>query len=102
MIDSIQSLHSCDGYTGSIYTISISSASEHQQSPWYAERCPSTMATTYSSGAYQDQKVVCRILALGEMRNSFAGLFFSRQQPIFMIHVLMIIPEHLVSRESPQ
>ncbi|CAF1234863.1 unnamed protein product [Adineta steineri] len=47
----------CDGYTGSIYTISISSASEHQQSPWYAERCPSTMATTYSSGAYQDQKV---------------------------------------------
>ncbi|CAF1247892.1 unnamed protein product [Rotaria magnacalcarata] len=47
----------CDGYTGSIYTISISSASEHQQSPWYAERCPSTMATTYSSGAYKDQKV---------------------------------------------
>ncbi|CAF0819284.1 unnamed protein product [Didymodactylos carnosus] len=47
----------CDGYTGSIYTISISSASEHQQSPWYAEKCPSTMATTYSSGAYQDQKV---------------------------------------------
>jgi len=52
-------INSCDGYTGSIYTISISSASEHQQSPWYAERCPSTMATTYSSGAYQDQKVVC-------------------------------------------
>ncbi len=51
-------MKSCDGYTGSIYTISISSASEHQQSPWYAERCPSTMATTYSSGAYQDQKVV--------------------------------------------
>jgi proprotein convertase subtilisin/kexin type 1 len=54
-------LSSCDGYTGSIYTISISSASEHQQSPWYAERCPSTMATTYSSGAYQDQKVVSEI-----------------------------------------
>ncbi|UJR09147.1 hypothetical protein I4U23_013395 [Adineta vaga] len=47
----------CDGYTGSIYTISISSVSEHQQSPWYAERCASTMATTYSSGAYEDQKV---------------------------------------------
>ena len=51
-------MKSCDGYTGSIYTISISSTSEHQESPWYAERCPSTMATTYSSGAYQDQKVV--------------------------------------------
>ena len=57
-INSNYILNSCDGYTGSIYTISVSSASEHQQSPWYAERCPSTMATTYSSGAYQDQKVV--------------------------------------------
>lgn len=48
----------CDGYTGSIYTISISSASEHQLSPWYAEKCASTMATTYSSGAYSDQKII--------------------------------------------
>ena len=48
----------CDGYTGSIYTISISSASEHQLSPWYAEKCASTLATTYSSGAYSDQKIV--------------------------------------------
>jgi hypothetical protein len=52
-------IKSCDGYAGSIYTISISSASEQQQSPWYAERCPGTMATTYSSGAYEDKKVVC-------------------------------------------
>lgn len=48
----------CDGYTGSIYTISISSASEHQLAPWYAEKCASTMATTYSSGAYSDHKIV--------------------------------------------
>lgn len=48
----------CDGYTGSIYTISISSASEHQLAPWYAEKCASTMATTYSSGAYADQKII--------------------------------------------
>jgi len=48
----------CDGYTGSIYTISISSASQQQQSPWYAEKCASTMATTYSSGAYNDQRIV--------------------------------------------
>lgn len=51
----------CDGYTGSIYTISISSASEHQLSPWYAEKCASTMATTYSSGAYSDHKIVSPI-----------------------------------------
>jgi proprotein convertase subtilisin/kexin type 1 len=48
----------CDGYTGSIYTISISSASQQQLSPWYAEKCASTMATTYSSGAYSDSKIV--------------------------------------------
>lgn len=49
----------CDGYTGSIYTISISSASQAQHTPWYAEKCASTMATTYSSGAYDDQRIVC-------------------------------------------
>ena len=54
----------CDGYTGSIYTISISSASEHQLSPWYAEKCASTMATTYSSGAYSDHKIVRSISIL--------------------------------------
>ena len=48
----------CDGYTGSIYTISVSSASEHCASPWYAEKCASTMATTYSSGTMSDQKIV--------------------------------------------
>lgn len=48
----------CDGYTGSIYTISISSASQAQHTPWYAEKCASTMATTYSSGAYDDQRIV--------------------------------------------
>lgn len=47
----------CDGYTGSIYTLSISSASQAQQTPWYAEKCASTMATTYSSGAYSDQRI---------------------------------------------
>ncbi|XP_064647611.1 neuroendocrine convertase 1-like isoform X2 [Lineus longissimus] len=48
----------CDGYTSSIYTLSISSASEECKSPWYAEKCSSTMATTYSSGAMSDEKVV--------------------------------------------
>ncbi|WAR00449.1 NEC1-like protein, partial [Mya arenaria] len=47
----------CDGYTGSIYTISINSASQQQHTPWYAEKCASTMATTYSSGAYNDQRI---------------------------------------------
>lgn len=47
----------CDGYTSSIYTISISSASQHQKVPWYEEKCASTMATTYSSGTFGDQRI---------------------------------------------
>ncbi|CAG2112325.1 unnamed protein product, partial [Medioppia subpectinata] len=40
----------CDGYTNSIYTLSISSATQNGQKPWYLEECSSTLATTYSSG----------------------------------------------------
>lgn len=47
----------CDGYTDSIYTVSISSASQHGLSPWYAEKCSSTLATAYSSGDYSDQRI---------------------------------------------
>ncbi|KAI8501658.1 Neuroendocrine convertase 1 [Branchiostoma belcheri] len=47
----------CDGYTSSIYTVSISSASQQGRSPWYGEKCASTLATAYSSGEYKDQKI---------------------------------------------
>nr|CAD7587377.1 unnamed protein product [Timema genevievae] len=47
----------CDGYIGSIYTLSVGSASQQGQFPWYGERCAATMATTYSSGAYSDQMI---------------------------------------------
>ena len=47
----------CDGYTDSIFTLSISSASQQGAFPWYGEKCSSTLATTYSSGAYTDQKI---------------------------------------------
>ncbi|KAG7160333.1 Furin-like protease 2-like [Homarus americanus] len=40
----------CDGYTNSIFTLSISSASQRGFKPWYLEECSSTLATTYSSG----------------------------------------------------
>ena len=40
----------CDGYSTSIYTITISSTSESESIPWYSEACSSTLATTYSSG----------------------------------------------------
>ncbi|KAJ0174969.1 hypothetical protein K1T71_009110 [Dendrolimus kikuchii] len=47
----------CDGYSSNIYTISIGSASQHGQFPWYGEICSSTLAAAYSSGAYKDQKI---------------------------------------------
>lgn len=49
---------SCDGYTNSIYTISISSTAESGKKPWYLEECASTLATTYSSGESYDRKIV--------------------------------------------
>ncbi|KAI3376790.1 hypothetical protein L3Q82_000383 [Scortum barcoo] len=49
---------SCDGYTSSIYTISISSTTENGNKPWYLEVCSSIMATTYSSGEFNERKIV--------------------------------------------
>lgn len=40
----------CDGYTNSIFTLSISSASQGGFKPWYLEQCSSTLASTFSSG----------------------------------------------------
>jgi len=50
----------CDGYATSIFTVSISSASENGNIPWYSEQCSSTLATTYSSGSSRqgERKVI--------------------------------------------
>ncbi|XP_063242489.1 furin-like protease 2 [Bacillus rossius redtenbacheri] len=49
----------CDGYTNSIFTLSISSATQNGYKPWYLEECSSTLATTYSSGTPgRDRSVV--------------------------------------------
>ncbi|XP_063539588.1 neuroendocrine convertase 1-like [Cydia strobilella] len=47
----------CDGYSSSIYTVSIGSVSQHGRFPWYGEVCSSTLAVAYSSGARKDQKI---------------------------------------------
>src|SRR6218665_2364184 len=52
----------CDGYTNSIYTLSISSATENGQVPWYSEACSSTLATTYSSGSGSERQIVSHLL----------------------------------------
>ena len=35
----------------------VSSASQQGAATWYGESCPSTLTSTYSSGAYTDQKI---------------------------------------------
>jgi furin len=40
----------CDGYTSSIYTITIGGVTQAFQMPVYSEKCSSTLASTFSSG----------------------------------------------------
>ncbi|KAL1508965.1 hypothetical protein ABEB36_003778 [Hypothenemus hampei] len=51
----------CDGYTNSIFTLSISSATQGGYQPWYLEQCSSTLATTYSSGTPGHDKSVATV-----------------------------------------
>ncbi|KAF0988619.1 hypothetical protein HZS_6956, partial [Henneguya salminicola] len=48
----------CDGYANSIYTISISSATDQGDVPWYSETCASTIASTLSSGTYLQRRII--------------------------------------------
>ncbi|GIY12727.1 hypothetical protein CDAR_64581 [Caerostris darwini] len=48
----------CDGYTTSIWTLSISSATENGLVPWYSEACSSTLASTYSSGSAGEKRIM--------------------------------------------
>lgn len=48
----------CDGYTNSIYTLSISSTTQSCSVPWYSEPCSSTLATTFSSGNPGEKQIV--------------------------------------------
>uniref|UniRef100_A0A8C1PWI2 Furin (paired basic amino acid cleaving enzyme) a n=1 Tax=Cyprinus carpio TaxID=7962 RepID=A0A8C1PWI2_CYPCA len=52
----------CDGYTNSIYTLSISSSTQNGNVPWYSEACSSTLATTYSSGGLNEKQIVSLFL----------------------------------------
>uniref|UniRef100_A0A183DYZ7 P/Homo B domain-containing protein n=1 Tax=Gongylonema pulchrum TaxID=637853 RepID=A0A183DYZ7_9BILA len=60
----------CDGYTNSIYTLSISSATEHGNIPWYSEACSSTLATAYSSGATGEKMIVYMLQVTTDLHHS--------------------------------
>ncbi|XP_053556000.1 proprotein convertase subtilisin/kexin type 4 [Bombina bombina] len=48
----------CDGYTNSIYTLSVSSTTENGNIPWYSEACASILTTTFSSGLKKERQIV--------------------------------------------
>lgn len=48
----------CDGYAVSPYSISVGSAGEKDDVPWYLEKCSSTLASTYSSGDTSEKQIV--------------------------------------------
>uniref|UniRef100_A0A1B6GHW2 furin n=2 Tax=Proconiini TaxID=565685 RepID=A0A1B6GHW2_9HEMI len=58
----------CDGYTNSIFTLSISSATQGGFKPWYLEECSSTLATTYSSGTPGHDKSIASVDMDGKLR----------------------------------
>uniref|UniRef100_A0A4W3GR50 Proprotein convertase subtilisin/kexin type 4 n=1 Tax=Callorhinchus milii TaxID=7868 RepID=A0A4W3GR50_CALMI len=54
----------CDGYTNSIYTLSVGSTTELGNVPWYSEACSSTLTATYSSGTRVERQIVTTDLRL--------------------------------------
>lgn len=76
---------SCDGYTNSIYTISISSTAESGRKPWYLEECSSTLTTTYSSGENYDRKIVSfkTALCLSQICFLFFSFFFLLKEVLY-------------------
>lgn len=65
----------CDGYTNSIYTLSISSTTQSGNVPWYSEPCSSTLATTFSSGNPGEKQIVGDI-----HRNTYTHIHISLER----------------------
>nr|CAD7424203.1 unnamed protein product [Timema monikensis] len=61
----------CDGYTNSIFTLSISSATQGGHKPWYLEECSSTLASTYSSGTPGHDRSVATVDMDGRLRPDY-------------------------------
>ena len=46
----------CDGYTTSIYTISVGCIGDHGLSAYYTELCSSTLAVTFNGGSHREKE----------------------------------------------
>uniref|UniRef100_A0A7N8XGI2 Proprotein convertase subtilisin/kexin type 5b n=1 Tax=Mastacembelus armatus TaxID=205130 RepID=A0A7N8XGI2_9TELE len=89
---------SCDGYTNSIYTISISSTAESGRKPWYLEECSSTLTTTYSSGENYDRKIITTDLR-HRCTDSHTGTSASAPMAAAIIALALEANSHLTWRD---
>lgn len=64
---------SVDGYANSIFTISISSASESGSVPWYNEKCASTLVTAYSSNKNNNDPKIATTDIRGKCTDQHTG-----------------------------
>jgi len=88
----------CDGYTNSIWTLSVSSATENGLIPWYSEACSSTMATTYSSGSSGERKIITTDLHNG-CTSSHTGTSASAPLAAGIIALVLEAAPHLTWRD---
>lgn len=63
----------CDGYTNSIYTVSVGSVLGDGQRPRYSESCPAILTTTYSSRTTSKVQIVSATAALPGQTQIWAG-----------------------------
>uniref|UniRef100_A0A3Q2P1X4 SPC3 n=1 Tax=Fundulus heteroclitus TaxID=8078 RepID=A0A3Q2P1X4_FUNHE len=64
---------SCDGYSSSIYTISVSSVSQHGIRPESLEECSSTLAAAYSGPETQEMQRCSRTLSGTSLSSSLVA-----------------------------
>lgn len=88
----------CDGYASSLYTTSITSASQSNKFPWYGERCASTIASAYSSGAYSDQKITTTDIN-NDCTSSFSGTSAAAPLAAGIIALALETNPHLTWRD---
>jgi furin len=55
----------CDGYTSSIFTITIGGITQEGRMPGYSEKCSATLASTFSSGMSQKSGIITSDLHSG-------------------------------------
>ena len=61
----------CDGYTTSIYTISIGCIGDHGLSAYYTELCSSTLAVTFNGGAHREREENKMVIVSHDARTLF-------------------------------